>query len=128
MKNFQQKKQFKKIIYSKISFVVLFILVFFLGKATFNIYQKSKLSSDNYNEIKKNYESLRNRKDMLESEINKLKTDNGIEEEIRSKFNVAKSGETVVRIINSSSSTSTNKNNSKKSFWPKWLRPQTDAD
>lgn len=119
MTNFQQKRQFKKIIYSKISFIILFILVFFLGKSTFDIYKKSKLSSDNYNEVKKNYDNLENRKNMLESEINKLKTDYGIEEEIRSKFNVAKSGEIVVRIVNSSSSISTNTDNSKKGFWSK---------
>ncbi|MFH1626879.1 MAG: septum formation initiator family protein [bacterium] len=120
MKNFQQKKQFHKIIYSKLSIIILLILIIFLIKPTYNIYKKSKLSSDNYNEIKKNYENLENRKNMLESGINKLKTDNGIEEEIRSKFNVAKSGETVIKIINSSSSVSTS-TNKQKNFWEKLI-------
>ena len=117
MIDFQQRRQFKKVIYSKISFIILFILVIFLGRATYDIYKKSKLSSDNYVVVKKDYESLKARKDMLESEINRLKTDYGIEEEIRSKFNVAKPGETVVTVINGSSSTSTDTSNSNKGFW-----------
>jgi cell division protein FtsB len=117
MIDFQQKRQVKKVIYSKVFLVILFISVIFLGRATYNIYNKSKLSSKSYNETKKDYESLKARKDMLDSEINRLKTDSGMEEEIRSKFNVAKPGETVVVVIDGSSSTSTNANNSKGGFW-----------
>lgn len=115
MIDFQQKRQFKKVMYSKVSFLILFISVFFLAKSTYNIYKKSKLSFDNYTVVKRDYESLKDRKDMLDSEINRLKTDNGIEEEIRGKFNVAKPGETVVMVINSSTSTETS--NPNKSFW-----------
>jgi len=119
MIDFQQKRQFKKIMYSKVSFVIVFILVIFLAKANYNIYQKSKLSSDNYAGVKRDYDGLKARKEMLESEINRLKTDNGIEEEIRSKFNVAKPGETVVVVINNSTSTDTNNQN--KGFWSNFL-------
>ena len=121
MSDFQQKKQFKKIFYSKMSFVILFVLVIFLAKATYNIYKKSQLSADNYAETKRDYESLKARKEMLESEIGRLKTDNGVEEEIRSKFNVAKPGETVVVVINGSSSSSTDAKNYHKSFWSSFL-------
>jgi cell division protein FtsB len=116
MIDFQQKKQFKKIIYSKIFFVIFIILIFFLGRATYNIYNKSKLSYDNYIIVKRDYENLKDRKGMLVSEINRLKTDSGIEEEIRDKFNVAKPGETVVTVI-SSSSVSADINDSNKGFW-----------
>src|ERR1035437_2788325 len=117
MIDFQQKRKINKIIYSKVSFVILFILIIFLGKSTLDIYKKYKISSDNYNETKKEYDSLQSRKGMLSSEINKLNTESGIEEEIRSKFSVAKPGETVVTVIDSSSSTSTDGNNSRKGFW-----------
>jgi len=116
MTDFQQKKQFKKVIYSKISFVILFILVVFLGKSAYDIYGKYKISSENYISIKKDYDSLKERFNMLNSEIDRLQTDIGMEGEIRSKFNVAKPGETVVTIINGSS-TLTNTNNQGKDFW-----------
>ena len=105
--------------YSKVSFVVLFIAIIFLGKATYNIYQKSKLSSGNYVVVKRDYDNLKSRKEMLESEINRLQTDNGIEEEIRGKFNVARPGETVVIVINSTSSTSTDTSSTNSGFWSK---------
>ena len=117
MTDFQQKRKFKKIIYSKLSFLVLFIFIIFLARSTYDIYKKSKLSFDNYSMVKNDYDNLNTRKNMLESEIDRLKTENGIEEEIRSKFNVAKPGETVVVIIDGSSSTSTNAKNSDGGFW-----------
>jgi cell division protein FtsB len=116
MIDFQQKRKINKILYSKVSLVILLIVVIILGKATYNIYQKYKLSSENYAAVKTDYDNLKNRQNMLQSEITRLKTDAGVEEEIRSKFNVAKPGETVVTVINGSSSSSTN-NNVKKSFW-----------
>ena len=92
MIDFQQKRKINKIMYSKISLVILLILVIFIGKSAWDIYQKYRLSANNYKEIKNDYESLKSRKDMLESGINRLQTENGIEEEIRDKFNVAKIG------------------------------------
>lgn len=117
MTDFQQKKQFKKILYSKFSLAILLILVIFLGKSTYDIYQKYRLSSEDYIGVKRDYDSLKSRKEMLDSEINRLKTDTGIEEEIRSKFNVAKPGETVVTIINGSSSVTLDASSSNKGFW-----------
>ena len=116
MIDFQQKRQIKNIMYSKVFFVVLLILTVLLGRSTYDIYEKSKLSYDNYNRVKNDYDNLIARKSILESEIKRLKTDNGIEEEIRSKFSVAKPGETVVTIINIDSSSS-EKQNLEKSFW-----------
>ena len=115
MTDFQQKRQLKKIIYSKLTLVVLFIAVIFLVRSNYDIYQKYKLSLSTYNEVKGDYDSLKSRKDMLESEIDRLKTDNGIEEEIRSKFSVAKPGETVVVVVNNGTSTNTDVSNS--GFW-----------
>lgn len=118
MIDFQQKKKINKIIHSRVFFFVFFIIIIFLGRSTYDIYQRQQLSATNYTGVKKNYDSIKERKEMLESEIERLKTDIGVEEEIRGKFNVAKPGETVVTIISGSSSVSTDssKNNG---FWNK---------
>lgn len=120
MSDFQNKRKWRKIIYSKLSLFVLIILIIFLAKATYNIYQKAEFSSENYTSVDSEYSKLKDRHVMLKSEIERLKTDSGVEEEIRGKFSVAKPGETVVTIINSnnkdeSSNTETN------SFWSKFL-------
>ena len=117
MLDFQQKKQIRKVIYSRLSIFALFIIVIFLARSTYDIYKRKGVSAEGYASVKKSYDNLKGREAMLDSEIARLKTDQGVEEEIRGKFNVAKPGETIVTIIDSSSSTSTDKNGNKKGFW-----------
>jgi len=121
MFDFQQKRKIRKIIYSRLTIVILFILVLLLANSTYKIYQKEKLSLEDYNQTKKEYEDLKGRQAMLDSEIARLKTENGIEEEIRSKFSVAKPGETVVVVVDSSSSSSTDNNGASLSWWQRFI-------
>ncbi len=63
-----------------------------------------------------NVEELRLRNEELQNKIVRLSTVSGVEEEIRSKFSVAKEGENVVLVIdnkNDNASTTT----TKKEFW-----------
>ena len=121
MFDYQQKKKIRKVIYSKITLVALFILIIVLVKANYGIFVKERLSNENYNIVKNDFDSLNGRKAVLESEINRLKTSEGIEEEIRSKFDVSKPGEIVVNIISDSSSTSVENDNKEIGFWQKIL-------
>ncbi len=121
MFDFQQKRKIKKIAYSRITILILLILVVLLSRSTYQIYKKEKLSLANYNEVKKEFDDLKNRQTMLDSEITRLKTESGIEEEIRSKFSVAKPGETVVVVVDSSSSSSTDNNGDNLNWWQKFL-------
>jgi len=117
MIDFQQKNKINKILYSKVTLVILFILIIFMFKAAYNIFIKNRINNENYSAIKKNYDSLISRKDMLDSEIARLNTEAGIEEEIRGRFSVAKPGETVVVIVNSNSGTITDSNAKNSGFW-----------
>jgi cell division protein FtsB len=76
-------------------------------KQVYDIYKKESLSRESLDSITKQYDGLNSREKMLSSEIDKLKTDVGVEEEIRSKFDVEKPGEETVVIIDSSSSAET---------------------
>jgi cell division protein FtsB len=117
MFDFQQKRKIRKVIYSKMFFVVLLILIAILAKATYEIYKKESLSSESLNETQKELGDLKSRQSMLNSEISKLNTDSGIEEEIRSKFDVAKPGETVVVVVGANTSSSENDTSSNAGFW-----------
>ena len=117
MVDFQQKKKIRKIIYSRITIVVLFVVIIFLAKAVYDIFVKERMSSESVSMIEKDYNSLKERQNMLKSEISKLNTKDGIEEEIREKYSVAKQGETVVVIVDSTSSTSSGKIDNQKGFW-----------
>ena len=121
MFDFQQKKKIRKVIYSKAFLIVLLILIVVLAKATYEIYQKENLSSEDLSETQKEYDGLKTRQSMLNSEISKLKTDTGVEEEIRSKFDVAKPGETVVVVVGNNSSSTNDQNGQNKGFWQSFL-------
>jgi cell division protein FtsB len=102
MFDFQQKRQIKKAIYSRISLLVLFVLVIFLGKSTYDIYMREQLSENSLARTQNDYDSLKSRELVLSENLARLKTDIGKEEELRSKFNVARPGEVVVTVIDKS--------------------------
>ncbi|MCX6717598.1 MAG: septum formation initiator family protein [Candidatus Taylorbacteria bacterium] len=119
MVDFQRKKNIRKVIYSRITIFVLFVVVIFLLRAVYDIYKKERVSFKSVASVEENYNDLKNRQSMLKSEIERLNTDKGVEEEIRSKFSVSKPGETVVVIVDNSSNTSTDSENTGQSFWQK---------
>jgi cell division protein FtsB len=119
MVDFQQKKNIRKVMYSRITIFIFFIIVIFLVREVYDIYKKERMSAKSVASVEDNYNDLKNRQNMLKSEIERLNTDKGIEEEIRSKFSVAKPGETVVVVIDNSSSTSTDSESVEKGFWNK---------
>ncbi len=116
MIDFQQKRKIKKAVYSKLSLVVLVVFILFLLHSTYGIYVKERFSAKNLASVQKDYDNLKSREEMLNSEISRLQTEEGMEEDIRNKFSVAKPGEELVVIVDKESST-TEKENEVISFW-----------
>jgi cell division protein FtsB len=90
-------------------------------KQVYDIYKKESLSRESLDSITKQYDGLNSREKMLSSEIDKLKTDVGVEEEIRSKFDVEKPGEETVVIIDSSSSAETTSTTGGVGLWQNFI-------
>ncbi len=120
MFDFQQKRQIKKVIYSRLTILTLFLVVLFLGRSTYDIFTRYELSKNNYLAVKKDYDNLKTRESMLNSEIERLKTDSGIEEEIRSRFSVSKPGEVVVTVVDNNPTT-TGKNDLNTGLWARFM-------
>lgn len=99
MKKFESKKQIKSKIYSKTTLIVLIFLIILLIKGVFTLYLRNKESIVVRDSAQVRLMELENRRNSLNSEIEKLNRDEGVEEEIREKFNVAKPGENVVLIV-----------------------------
>jgi len=121
MVDFQQKKKIRKVIYSRVTIFVLFVAVIFLTRSVYDIFTKERISAENLAMTQKDYSALEARQTTLKSDISRLNTQGGVEEEIRSKFSVAKPGETVVMIVDSTSSSSTDSQGNKKSFWQRFV-------
>ncbi len=104
MREFQDKKRFRRILYSKTTLVVLLILMVFLAKAVWSVYLKDKESARNTVMASNELAQLQARHDFLTQELGRLKTAEGKEEEIRKKYQVSKPGEQVVVIVEATAS------------------------
>ncbi len=99
MREFQNKKRYKKIFSSKISIVILVVLVGFFGRATYDVYKKERESASYVAVAETQLKKMTDRQETLNAEISRLQTQEGIEEEIRTKYNVSKPGENVLVIV-----------------------------
>jgi cell division protein FtsB len=103
MKEFQDKHIVKRRIYSKTSIVILSIVLLFTAKGVVSVYQKEKLSRTEVERVQKQKDDLQKRYDLLSSNSDELKTNEGIEAEIRTKFDVVKEGESVIVVVDKDS-------------------------
>lgn len=107
MFDFQQKKpSYKKFIHSPGALFVLFILTLIVLKALWGVYKKERLSAEYLAREQGEYNKMIARKNELTQSVEYLKTDRGVEAEIRSKFRVVKEGESVAVIVDNDASTS----------------------
>ncbi len=99
MLDFQQKRKIKSVLYNKVTIGILFVILVAFVHSTWGVYQK-KVESEGMLELsEQNTEVLRERQRELDMKIERLNNGEGIEEEIRSRFSVAKEGESMVVIL-----------------------------
>jgi len=85
--------------HSPLVLIVLFgVLVLFVYNMI-NLIEKERETTKKRNQILSNIETLRNREESLTKDIEKLKTEEGVEETIRDKYQVVKEGERMVVIV-----------------------------
>ncbi len=97
--------KYKKILYSPITIIFIFIIFIVLIKALFGAYNKERLSYNNLIKQREEIERLVDREKNLAQSVEYLKTDKGIEAEVRSKFRVAREGEYLAVIVDDESTT-----------------------
>lgn len=121
MFDFQQKRKIRKVLYSRVTLFFMLVAVVFLARATYHIYTKEQMSAADYAAVEKSYNDLLSRQAMLVSATAKLNTQSGQDEEIRDKFSVAKPGETVVMVINSTNTAPTAQGSANTGLWQRFL-------
>ena len=107
--------------YSKITLAVLTVVVVLLLNSVWNIYTKERSTRLTRNNLEREFLALKEREELLRKEIERLKTTRGVEEEIRSKFEVSKDGENVMIIIDPTKDKGTQIYKRENSFWSKFL-------
>ncbi len=99
MLEFQEKRRIKKILYSPYVVILLAVILIFLLRGVWGVYQKSSYSRENLERAQTNYNELQARERKLSEEIEYLKTTGGKEEEIREKYGLIKPNEEVIMVV-----------------------------
>jgi cell division protein FtsB len=119
---FQERKKLRKILYAKATLLVLLVVLIFVVRGTYQVYQKAHIARTEQKEVEKSFEELALHANELEQSVERLKSEQGIEGEIRQKFTVARPGEEVVVIVDESTKKSKNgESKENQSFWQKLL-------
>lgn len=116
---------FKRIMSSKITFVVVLFAFIFLSKSVYDISEKRALSQEKVVHALTARTKLENRLVELTGKVAYLSTKEGMAAEMRSKFRLAQEGESVAVIIggeNQSASISNATTSTKLSVWRRVLR------
>jgi cell division protein FtsB len=99
MKQFQKKRQIRNMCYSKLTIVVLVLILFLIARGTWGVYQKSRMSLARKNLASVQLEKLQNRDEDLKKELERLESRVGIEEELRIRYSLSKADEKVIVIV-----------------------------
>jgi len=99
MFDFHEKRKIRGLVYSPVTILVLVILSAFLSVS---VYERFKVERDVAQKRAEKEEELLRLKDRaaaLEGDIEHLQSERGIEEELRSRFDIAKEGEQVIILV-----------------------------
>lgn len=100
VRNFQSNRSsVKKHLYSLPAIFLLFLAVFFLGRAAFKSYSGARGVYGVYAEVRAERQELLGKKSELERRLAYLSTPKGLEKELRREFGLVIPGESLVTII-----------------------------
>ncbi len=100
MKELRDKQKFKNILYSLPILALVVALALLLARGAGSIMLKERESARTLEALREKNADLRVREEELKGEVARLGTEEGILEEIRSKFNVARPGEHLAIVVN----------------------------
>lgn len=116
MSHYQEKRKKNRILYSPLVILGLFILLIFMSVGVVNMYAKNREAAQNRERAMAEYQKLVERETMLSDDIATLQTPEGIEENLRETYHVAKTGEELI-IITDPVVEVVDESETKSSFW-----------
>jgi cell division protein FtsB len=99
MLGFYQKRRLRRYIYSKSAVTVLAVIALLVGSAAWNALGKERDARVRKNVAAAELAELEAREELLQREIERLSSERGLEEEIRSKFDVGHEGERIIVVL-----------------------------
>ena len=97
---------FRKMVSSPVTIVILLILAFILGRAAWNMHRNEEATAERLSQAQAGLEQLEGQQASLSQAISSISTDQGMEMELRAKYRAVLPGESVAVIIDNSPTTS----------------------
>ncbi|MDQ5957822.1 MAG: hypothetical protein QG665_148 [Patescibacteria group bacterium] len=117
MRDFQGRRRVRKMIYSKISILVLVFLVVFMTKALWGVYTKNRLAATGRVQAEGELRDLENQKAELSARVGWMAKARGQEEAIRQNFSVTLPGEKMVIVVEDEQKATTSKIKNNDNWW-----------
>ncbi len=118
---FQERKKFRQILYSKATLFVILVVLVFVARGAWKINEKATIARAERDQASRLFAEIGLRTRELEASLVKLKSEQGIEDEIRQKFTVAREWEEVVVVVDENTKKSKNDEVVDKGFWARFL-------
>lgn len=99
MFDFHEKRRLKSYLYSKPTIIALFVVAGFLSLSVYTRFGVEREMAEKREAVASELETLKAQASILESQVTHLKSERGIEEEIRNRYQVSKKGEQVVVVL-----------------------------
>ncbi|MEK7509567.1 MAG: septum formation initiator family protein [Patescibacteria group bacterium] len=99
MYRFEQRRDPMRLLWKRLGMVVLLVLVALGIRSVWGVYQKAQESRQLRIEAEARLDDLQQREAELRSDIAALKSDRGVEEELRERYDLAHEGEGVIVIV-----------------------------
>ena len=112
MRNFQKKSKARNIMQSKPFLVFLGLIIIVFVFSIFGFVSKMEETAKNKKIVENKIAELEKSENVYSSDIANLKTQQGVEENIREKFGLAKDGENMIMITNDNTNIATQNTNS----------------
>lgn len=99
MFDFHEKRKIRKVLYSKVVFIILLFIAVLLSTSAYSRFIVAQQTKERLEDRRIDLKALETRAEVLGSKVEHLENERGIEEELRNRFDVAKEGEQVVIIL-----------------------------
>lgn len=126
MRDFNKKHK-SKFWHSPLFLLFLLCVLVIFSYNTIGLFKKEIETTKKKTLVLDRIDSLNKRKDVLNNDINKLKTEEGIESVIRDKYQVVKEGEKMLVIVDDENEDQNEEIKNDHSFWG-WIKKTFDID
>lgn len=97
--DFRRRQRLKRAAFSRVTVALLAFVVLMLARGVWGIYQKERDTAAKLDQAVREEGELEARKTFLEREVIRLRTREGVEEEVRENFGLGKEGERVIIVV-----------------------------